>query len=167
MPKKIKLTKEMFAIVDDCDYHWLSQIKWYAVKGKNKSRDCYYACADLFGGRKSKVKVLMHRFILLAPHTMTVDHKSHDTLDNRRENLRHATRAQQNANRLKSYGASKYKGVHRRWDGLKWVAQIKKSPLHIHLGSFETEEEAAAAYNKAAKKLFGKFACLNQLNQGE
>lgn len=68
----------------------------------------------------------MHRLILMAPDSFTVDHINHDTLDNRRENLRLASQSEQNQNRKITKGKSKYKGVYLRSDFLKWVAQIKK-----------------------------------------
>lgn len=100
----------------------------------------------------------------MARDATTVDHKNHNTLDNRRRNLRFATQAQQNANRLKHYGGSRFKGVYLRSDGRKWVAQIKTGSKARYLGSFETEELAARAYNREAKKAWGKFAKLNDIN---
>jgi hypothetical protein len=152
MTHRIELTKGKVAFVDDIDHHWLTQIKWYF-------QEPGYAGSDLFGGRKTKVKVLMHRLILLAPASATVDHINHDTLDNRRCNLRLATQSQQNGNRLSFFGSSRFKGVHRRQDGRKWVAQCH----HIHLGSFESEVDAARAYNKEARSYWGKFALLNDI----
>lgn len=155
--RKIKLTRGKFALVDDADYHWLSQIKWrYTTNG--------YASGILFGGTKTGKTVLMHRLIMLAPDTMTVDHKNHDTLDNRRKNLRHATQTQQNANRIKTFGASIYKGVYRRSDGLKWMAQIGKDRKKRSMGCFESEEDAARCYNAMADFLFGEHALLNDVS---
>lgn len=162
--KFIPLSNGLISMVDECDFHWLSQIRWYAVKADHSSEEVFYASCDLLGGRMGKVKILMHRMILLAPNTTTVDHRNHNTLDNRRRNLRHATRSQQNANRRKITGSSRYKGVHRRCDGLKWVAQIRRGNEHIHLGSFSTEDEAGLAYNAMATKLFGEFAILNVID---
>ena len=154
--KLIPLTKGKFAKVDDSDFHWLSQIKWqYQKRG--------YAVADLFGGRRSGVRILMHRLMLLAPDTSTVDHANHDTLDNRRANLRLATQSQQNANRVKTNGVSRYKGVYRRWDGLKWVAQIGKNYKKRSLACFDNEDDAARCYNAMARHLFKDRALLNDV----
>ena len=153
MTQKISMKNGFFALVDDCDFHWLSQRNWYRnVRG--------YVTCDLWG-RRGGMKVLMHRLILLAPDTSTVDHINHDTLDNRRINLRLATQSQQNQNRVKTFGTSKYKGVHRRCDGLKWVAQIKLPDKRLHLGSFNEEDDAARAYDEAAAAHFGEFSHLN------
>ena len=154
--KLIFLGGGRFVKVDDCDFHWLSQTKWYYNKRG-------YAVGDILGGRRGSGKILMHRLILLAPNTATVDHKNHDTLDNRRRNLRLATRTQQNANRARTHGASRYKGVHRRWDGLKWVAQIGNGDHRSTLGSFEAEEDAARCYNAVARHVFGEFANYNKV----
>lgn len=142
-------------IVDVCDYHWLSQRAWYLDTNG-------YAKCDLWG-RRGGMKVLMHRLILLAPDTATVDHANGTKLDNRRCNLRFATQSQQNANRPKITGHSCFKGVHRRCDGLKWVAQLKPGygQKTIHLGSFADEVDAARAWNAAALKHYGEFARLN------
>ena len=153
--KKIPLTNGGFALVSDEDHHWLSQREWY------RNADGYAQC-DLWG-RRGGMKVLMHRLILLAPDTVTVDHRNHELLDNQRPNLRKATQAEQNMNRRKHHGKSQYKGVYRRSDGLKWVAQIKVDRKGKYLGSFEEERDAALAYNAAARELFGEFAHLNQV----
>lgn len=158
MVKKIPLTQGKFAIVDDCDFHWLSQIKWQFQKSG-------YAIGVLFGRRKTLKKVYMHRLILLAPDTVEVDHKNHNGLDNRRKNLRTATRKQQNANKRKFSGTSIYKGVNLRRDKLKWCAQIKSNGKAKYLGSFDTEEEAARVYNEYAAEEFGEFAHLNDLSE--
>ncbi|SMF47441.1 HNH endonuclease [Azospirillum oryzae] len=142
-------------MVDDQDFHWISQRSWY------RNADGYAMC-DLWG-RRGGMKVLMHRLILLAPDTATVDHANGIILDNQRKNLRLASMSEQNANKPKFHGGSRFKGVHRRWDGKKWVAQIKANGEHLHLGSFETEEAAARAYNAAALKHHGAFARLNDI----
>lgn len=158
MTKVIVLTNGGEALVSDQDYFWLAQRSWYRMSTG-------YASCDLWG-RRGGMKVLMHRLILLAKDTATVDHINGNTLDNRRENLRLATQSQQNANRHKITGKSEFKGVYRRRDGLKWCAQIKNGVM-IYLGSFTNELDAARAYNLAALKHFGGFACLNDIDGRE
>ena len=84
-------------------------------------------------------------------------------MDNRRVNLRAATRAQNVRNRKKytKSGSSKYKGVSWKKDNGKWSARIGLNNKSIFLGNFEKELDAAKAYDKAAKKYHGEFACLN------
>jgi hypothetical protein len=96
---------------------------------------------------------------------MEVDHWNHDGLDNRRENLRVCTKAQNNHNCRKhrwhngEYTSSKYKGVCWNKTEKKWMAYIHRKTL----GYFRTEEEAALAYNAAATRDFGEFAVLNDI----
>ena len=155
MTKIITLTAGQEVFVSDEDYHWLSQRNWYlGTHG--------YAICDLWG-RRGGMKVLMHRLVLLAPDTSSVDHANGNRLDNRRENLRLATQSQQNANRPKIVGLSqRFKGVYRRRDGLKWCAQVKDPAGRMkYLGSFASEVAAAIAYDTAAIQLYGQFARLN------
>jgi len=92
--------------------------------------------------------------------TSYIDHINGDKSDNRLENLRVCTQQQNNFNRKKSGGTSKYKGVSKVKSG-KWVVYIKKNRKNNNLGCFECEIEAAKVYDEAAKKKFGEFACLN------
>ena len=107
---------------------------------------------------------LEHRLIWLlfnGHFPKEIDHINHIRDDNRIENLREVTRSQNQFNRIKIYGLSKYKGV--SWDTRsgKWVVQIQKDGKRKNLGYFDSEEKGAEAYNIEAKKLFGKYANLN------
>jgi hypothetical protein len=91
-----------------------------------------------------------------------VDHINGNGLDNRKSNLRICTHQQNCENsRKRKKSFSKYKGVYWSKNAKKWVAQITIDGKSKHLGYFELEEDAAAAYDKAAVKYFGEFACLN------
>jgi hypothetical protein len=87
-----------------------------------------------------------------------VDHEDHNGLNCQRNNLRKATRKQNGRNIQKTRGKSKYLGLylHR---GM-WQVAIGNNP-RIYMGRFRSEEEAAHAFDKAAIKLYGKFANLN------
>jgi hypothetical protein len=91
-----------------------------------------------------------------------IDHRDHDTLNNKWINLRLATYSQNQMNRKSTKTASKYKGVYfyqqNGWKFKKpWVAQIN----HKHIGVFATAEEAARAYDAKAIELYGEFSYLN------
>lgn len=153
--KLIKLTQGQFAMVDDLDYRWLKKIKWHA----KKKRDRYYAVSG------STPKIYMHRLLLgLGFDDKRVpDHIDRNSLNNQRSNLRIAT-GQQNRHNAQSHtgSKSKFKGVTYCNDKKKkWRARIRAGQINKHLGHFESEIDAAIAYNKAAKELHGDFAYLN------
>lgn len=97
----------------------------------------------------------MHTFLTGWRRT---DHKNRDGLDNRRENLREATDSLNNVNRRKM-SKHPYKGVFRQTNG-RWAARVG-SGSEFYLGTFDTIEEAAMAYDVAAKQRYGEFALLN------
>ena len=152
--KQIKLTQGKYAIVDDEDFEWLNQWKWYA----NKDHKTYYARRH-----EGKKIVKMHRLILNASIGTEVDHKNHDGLDNRRDNIRICTFSQNQHRRATTKGVSAYRGVYQlnHSPNYKWASQIRANGKVKHLGCFVTEVEAAMAYNKAAKQYYGEFAYLN------
>lgn len=157
--KTIPLTKGLVALVDDEDYERVNKYKWSAhLKGKAQT---YYYAEHAFrlpdGGYRN---ALLHRFILgLTPgDARLVDHKNHNTLDCRRENLRTCDRSQNRWNsRRPKTSAQKLKGVSRYSAG--YYATLCYQNRQLYLGTFPTEQLAHAAYCKAAAKLFGEFAC--------
>lgn len=91
-----------------------------------------------------------------------VDHINHNTLDNRKGNLRNCTHSENHGNEYAAPGkTSKYKGVSKHTQTGRFRACIKHQRKYIHLGYFKKEKEAARAYDKAAKEHFGGFAYLN------
>ena len=152
--KRIKLSCGKFAIVDAADYKRLSTYRWCALE---KGRSWYAKTLNRNGTILS-----MHRFITNAPKGLFVDHINHNGLDNRRQNLRLCTHLENLRNaRPRKGGSSKYKGVY--WEKAKkrFRAKIQHNRKSIHLGYFKNEIEAAKAYDKKAKELFGEFAYLN------
>ncbi|WP_061576552.1 HNH endonuclease [Bacillus licheniformis] len=155
--KEIILTNGGVCLVDEEDFYYLSKFKWH----KRKS-DGYVARTVYDKGTFKTIR--MHREILKPPPELVVDHINRDKLDNRRENLRIATRSQNTANSIKpSTNKSGYKGVHYRKDQRKWRACIRVNQKNISLGQYDDPEKAARAYNKAAVEYFGEYARLNEL----
>lgn len=96
---------------------------------------------------------------------IVIDHRNRNSLDNRRSNLRICTIQLNNANRRKQSKpcTSQFKGVYFNKQYSRWMARIKYWKKYIFLGRFDEEKDAARAYNKKAKELFGEFACLNKI----
>ena len=143
-------------IVDNMDFEILSKWRWRAVD----SRGIRYAART---GKKKNI--FMHRFLMKTKGVMHTDHINGNSLDNRRKNLRVCSASQNQANSLSKTGTSKYKGVSFYKKLKRWVAEIKLNYKTIYIGSFKDEDDAAAAYNKKAKELFGHFARLNIIGE--
>jgi len=168
---KIKLTQGKYAIVDNEDYKKVSKYLWYLFPNGS---------GNLYAKRNVKLELtkkwkdskkttqLMHRFILGLDFNdkQQVDHINGNGLDNRKENLRVATSNLNNHNRLKlpPTKTSKYKGVSRCNQTRKWIAFITHYGKSINLGRYDTEIEAALAYNIKAVEIYGDEAVLNALN---
>lgn len=154
---KIPLTQGFTAIVSESSVPLIAAFKWHAsVKnGVARAQGNYF---DKARGRN--VSVLMHRLIVGAMPGEVVDHINGDALDNTIENLRIAT-AQENSRNHAARGKSGFNGV--RANRNKWVAGISPVGLEIGLGTYDSAEIAAAAYNAAAKQIYGRFARLNDV----
>lgn len=158
------------AIVDDEDFEKLSQFRWFTVHG-------YAMATDL----EKKKNIQMHRIVLGIENVswleLYTDHINRNRLDNRRMNLRTCKPFQNQGNRRMQpnntsgfigvvYDPSQYSRRGIRYEkvrNLPWKAHIKKFGKVVNVGRFKTKEEAARAYNEAAKKHFGEFATLNKL----
>jgi hypothetical protein len=161
--------KKIYTKVDAEDWPKLSQYEWNYVENAYKT---FY----VFRIENGKT-IYMHREIMseeiarqnsIMPITgkskrspIVVDHKNRDGLDNRKSNLRLATRSQNNYNRRKKKGSSKYRGVCYCKRRKEWRGYITYNKIYKSLGYFKTEEGAARAYDEAAKIYHGEFAMLN------
>ena len=158
--RKIPLTQGKFAIVDPEDYERLAKYKWHLSMSPTSSYAARWQRCGPGGQRK---KIWMHREVIDIPKHMLCDHINGNGLDNRETNIRPATVSQNLYNRPKTRAKtrSKYKGL--EWDKVqrKWKVRIQCNGRKIYLGSFSKEIDAAKAYDKKAKTLFGEFASLN------
>lgn len=151
-------------MVDDEDYARLSAHKWHALKTHGGNR-AYRHCKNSDGIDYKRKHILMHREVmgLAINDPRVVDHKNHNQLDNRKENLRVCNVAQNSYNCLRrSDNSSGFKGVSFHKKRNKYQAYIHKGK-YIHLGSFDNPIDAARKYNEAAKELFGEYALLNNI----
>lgn len=154
MTKEIKLHGKYgegkFALVDDEDYEWIMQWDWYVtVAGyvvRNKRAKTFY----------------LHREIACPNKYKEIDHVNRNKLDNRKSNLRECSSSQNKMNRP-SKGRFDVKGIH--WDSKrgKYSARLFYKGKNLFLGRYSTKRDAAQAYNQAAKKYYGEFAYLNNL----
>ena len=145
-------------IFDDDDLEFVKQHRWHITV------DGYPQTLDQDGKM-----IKFHRRVLEVSESETVDHINGDTRDNRRANLRVAMQADNSRNqRLKLNNTSGYKGVSFNKNAKKYAAYINNEPYkRLHIGLFDTAEEAARAYDEAARFYFGQFACVNFPKEGE
>ena len=145
------------AIVDAEDFERLNQFKWQA----HRIPDTQSFRAARNSSRKDGKRCLiyMHREVMKAPMGALVDHRHHNTLDNRKSQLRLANRSQSQCNRkIPTNNTSGFKGVSWYKAGEKWSAQIQIHGKQKHLGYFLSAEDAHEAYKVAAIELHGNFA---------
>jgi hypothetical protein len=160
MTKELILSNGKIALVDDEDFEKVSKHNWYFLKG-------YAAKSGTIA--EGKHTVLLHHFVTETDYKYVVDHINGNSLDNQKKNLRVVT-AQQNAfNRAvaKNKESSRYKGVHWSKEKNLWLSIIKLNRKPTHLGYFNSEIDAAIAYNENAKNLFGKYARLNDVPENK
>jgi hypothetical protein len=136
------------AIVDDDDYERINKFRWH------RHSSGYAIRKD----RINRKELFMHRDVVNCPDDMDVDHKDMDKLNNQKSNLRICTNAENIRNRnAPKNNTSGYKGVCWLPDRKRWAVHVKEK----FVGHFFSKEEAARAYDRKAKELFGEFARLN------
>ena len=160
----IQLTQGLNTLVETIDWINLRCFNWRALR--NHGSSIVYAGRNKPRADKNQPKVYLHRVIAQQATEagldgLEVDHRNRDPLDNRRANLRPATRRQNSANIRKPRGIlSVYKGVTRDKRG-KWIAQCGPEGSGRYLGAFQSEADAARAYDARAVELYGEFAGVN------
>jgi len=155
---KIILHNGMECLVDEEDYDKLISHRWFAYKGHGT----YYAHKYA----KGEGTRIMHRIIMgVTDPLVFVDHRNGNGLDNRKLNLRIATKSQNAVNSRKFPGTSQYRGVHFNKRENKWQAVVCLNNKNIRLGTFpgtpEGEIAAAKVRDQGALKYHGEFARLN------
>jgi len=143
------------AIVDKNDIPVVSEYKWRWGPHDNR----------VYGANKTTTTMSLPRLIMgCHDKSLVVDHINFNTLDNRQSNLRICRQRDnaRNSRKLKD-GFSTFKGVKKSCGGDRFAARIKVNYQEQYLGVFDTEVEAALAYNEAAKEHFGEFAYLNEV----
>lgn len=166
MSREIPLTRGFIALVDDSDYEELMKFKWYATTNY-KTKITYAARGirtHLPEGKVTTVLVFMHNQIMGKNEGLRVDHISRDALDNRRMNLRWATKSQNAINTNRKVGKTGFYGVYeRRYRGETHGYQV--TMLHegrkLNVGYFSDKIDAAKAHDAFAIKHRGEFARLN------
>jgi len=156
--RRIKLTRGQYAIVDVEDFERLNQYSWHCT--------CYgYACRKVPKKfrKNDERSSLMHKELCPVPGEMVVDHINRNKLDNRKANLRPATKQQNAWN-----GTFRRRTGKPRYGGIKWDKDLKKWRVRLDIngraesfGCYADQVEAAEAYDRVAKQYRGEFAVLN------
>ena len=154
--KELSLSNsELKALVDDEDYEKAKNFLWQIHFQEQKPcrivrslKNCRHQSLTAF---------------IFNDEGALIDHKDRNIFNNQKTNLRYADNTDNVCNREKFKGSysSKYKGVHwsdfhKKWRGVLWYKKKQ-----YHLGYFETDKEAAIAYNNKAIEIHKEFACLN------
>lgn len=150
----VPLTQGYTAIIDAADVHLVEGLNWCA---RTSTSGTVYAMRTDHDGGKQRT-LYLHRVIMGDPIGLDIDHRDANALDNRRTNLRAATKSQNMHNqRIRADNTSGYKGV--RWlpTERRWGARIAVNGVRHSLGLFRCSTSAAVAYAKASRELHGEF----------
>lgn len=145
------------ALIDEADHPLVMSYRWNVHESGLSAYAMAYRVGSGAAGRPSQ-NVTMHQLLTGWPMT---DHVNHDGLDNRRVNLRPATKVLNAANSRPRGGTSKYRGVCWYARRSKWMVRIKINGRPRFLGYFADEEEAARRFDAVARAEWGVYACLN------
>jgi hypothetical protein len=168
--KIIKIAKKYEIKIDETEYEKYSQQNYvWDIVYKRRGVIRYVrvmprGSAGAKEARKQFKRYRLHRLIMgITDPKIIVDHINRNPLDNRKSNLRLCTIAENSRNSgiISSRNTSGYKGVTK--SSKKWLARIEFNGKKMYLGSFNTPQAAAEAYDKKAVELFGEFACTNKM----
>lgn len=174
--KEIPLTKGKVSLIDDEDFEKVSKFHW-AFDGRYARSVFKRPSAKRKRDPRGQTNIYLHRFILglydenfnsIPRSRKEVDHINRNKLDNRKENLRLITSSQNKVNQPKrniKKATSVFKGVsfYKSGNYTAWAAKITAKDKYINLGYYDTEKDAARAYNAAAKLIHGEYVILNTL----
>lgn len=160
----IPLTNGRRALVDPDDHDRIIEHLWRAQRASGSTEHVpWYAMTTI-----DRKVVSMHALVLGIEDGRLIDHASRNGLDNRRVNLREATHSQNAMNRKRqSNNTSGFKGVTWNKQTERWQVMIQVDRKLERIGFFDTPEDAALAYDAAARIRFGEFARLNFPEPGE
>lgn len=165
----IPLTQGQAAVVDDSEFERLSLWKWQA----SRKATGFYVFRNIelarVGGKRRRLRIYLHRYLMGFPNgdLFDVHHKNHQPLDNRRENLQivsvklHVRWRRKAPARDGHPTSSRYIGVSWWKSEQKWVTQLQKSGARIFFGRFDSEFEAALAFDAQSRIANGNEAMLN------
>jgi HNH endonuclease/AP2 domain len=152
----VPLTRGYEAIIDAADAAFVGQWNWFALP---KTNTVY---AARWGREGEPRTVRLHRVLLDPPQDLGIDHVNRNGLDNRRGNLRLATRSENMWNSaIQVNNTSGFKGVSWVKRDKKWAASIRVFGKTNYLGYFETAEQAHEAYARASAEMHGEFGRLS------
>ncbi len=159
---RVPLTQGKTAVIDAEDAPVVLRYRWHALR----KQSLWYAARH--GPGPEGRLVYLHQAVIPAPDGYETDHVNGDGLDNTRANLRIVDSSGNSMNSRKREGcSSQYKGVSWHKSRCKWMAQIGANSLVVYLGLYWLEEDAARAYDTAARRYFKEMACLNFPEPGE
>lgn len=155
--KSLILSQNQTTWVDDWNFEWLNQWKWYAIW--NKDTQSFYAKRN-DGIPPNRGTISIHREIMKTPKDMICDHINHDTLLNTEGNLRNVTPAQSNMNRVLRENSLKERCIRKTPYGFQ--VRVKVGGVMVHDKFFKEIEDAIASRDWAINKYHGEYANLEK-----
>lgn len=156
--RRIWLNNGMCAVVDEDDWYRLQEYKnlWQAQQNQG---GVWYATRKVTDPQSGeRFKQYLHRVVMNAPPGVLVDHIDGDGLNCRKINLR-CTTTHHNTHNYAHPTGNPFRGITRRRG--KWIAQITENRRKVFIGSYTLPQDAARAYDREARRIYGEHARLN------